>query len=361
MSVETQVVAVRQSDELTRVIRNTGVSAETVESLKSAFVPIAIEAEAAISEARSIVINGEPKVSEAKAAAGARRRLKDARLTCERTRKSIKEDSLRKTKAIDGVAGYIAAQIEPEESRMQEIEDYEARQIEARKAKFKRDREAALQPYIADLSFYQLGEMPQSAFDQLLESSKTAHEARIAAAAKAEADRLAKEKADRQERARIAAENARLKAEADARELAAKAERDRAAKELAAAQAKAKREREAVEAKAREERRAAEAKAQREREAAAEALRQEREARAKLEAAAQAKADAEAKRIAAEQEAVRKAAAAPDNAKILAVAAVVRAVVVPPIDRKRNGQWLHDTISDIIDGAADQIELLAKE
>jgi len=60
-----------------------------------------------------------------------------------------------------------------------------------RKAATRESRETLLAPYGVDTTLYKLGDMPEATFQQLLDNSRTAYEAKLAAEAKAEVDRIA--------------------------------------------------------------------------------------------------------------------------------------------------------------------------
>ncbi len=113
--------------------------------------------------------------------------LPEKRLAIERTRKELKEQSLREGKAIDGIANVLQALIIPIEEYLGQQENF-VQIREAERAEAKR-----------------------------IEDERLAEEARIAA-----------EKAEAEERIRIRLENERLRAEAEVREKVLKAEREAA-------------------------------------------------------------------------------------------------------------------------------------
>lgn len=245
--------------------------------------------------------------------------LKNIRTASERTRKELKEDSLRRGKAIDGIHAVLEYSLVPIEQAMDAIEKAEERAKAARIAAIKTAREEELRPF-GDPTFYDLGNMPEGAFAALLSGAKAVAAAKEAAVEKERADaaerdraaaaaKIKKDQEDAAERERMRAENARLaqvaaeeRAKREQQEAAAKVERDaslalaRAAKALADSQEKAEREK---------------------REAAEKEL-----ARIAKEQADQ---------IAVEVAAAKKNAAAPDREKLLATAAAVRGTAVPAL------------------------------
>jgi hypothetical protein len=363
--IELEVV----NNELAVAVQQEGIEPASAQELLSRFAPVFAQAKNICKDAAQINVTDATQVSTIKRARALRLSLRGLRVEADHIRKKLKEDSLRRGKAIQGVYNIIEYAIAPVEERLLEHEQFAERAEAARIEKLKTEREAVLSEYVADLSFYRLGEMSEEAWKQLLAGAKAAHEARIAAELKAEQERVAKAKAEAEERERIRLENERLKKEAEQRERAlaeerrkAEAERraaeektrkERAAAEAArrAAEENARKEREEVERKAREEReallmkaeaekRAAEEKARKDREAIearAEAekvererveaeLRKAREEREEAERRAQAEAE---KKQRAEETARRRAARAPDREKLKVFADDVRKLAVP--------------------------------
>lgn len=316
------------SDKFALVVSTTGIEKESAQSLWQFFDGFFAQVEKWKKATDGLVVTDIKQKREMKLARESRLGLRAVRLEVENLRKSLKEDSLRRGKAIDGFANILKAEIEPLEARLLEQEKFAERYEAEQKRILKEQRVAELSAYVANVGLYPLGDMSEEDWSTLLENSRLAHaakldaerreqEARIEAerilaerrrveaeeAAKKEAERLAREKAQ-------AEENARLRREAEEREAAARAERERVEAERAkerAELAKVEAEKKAAEKRAEDERKAAEAKLAAERRAAEAALEAER---------AKARAEAEAREAAA-QEAIRKAeeAAKPTRAK----------------------------------------------
>lgn len=202
-----------------------------------------------------IVTSGEQK-EEMKQAREGRLELRDKRIAIEKSRKDLKEQSLREGKAIDGIANVLKALIVPIEEYLEQqerfVEIQEEKKAEARRLEVERRM--------------------------------------------AEEDRLAQEKAAaEQERLRI--ENEKLKKEVQEQEQKAQIERKAQADAIGRERAKADAELKAVEAKARVEKekqdaklRAERAKAEAEKKALEDKVRKEKEkAKEKLEAERQEK------------------------------------------------------------------------
>lgn len=328
--------------ELATVAKQSGLEVASGDPLLASFQPIFTSAATLIAEADAIQVTDATQVSEIRKARACRLNIKDLRVSAEKVRKTLKEESLRRGKAIDGINNVLLDRIVPAEKRLQDMEDFAERAEAARKAALRESRLILLAPFAFDAAAVDLANMAQPVFDQLLEGARLAHEARAAAAAKAEAERIAAETARLAEEARIRAENERLRLEAEAREKEAKAERERleaekraiqeqADREAKAAAEKARVEQAAIQAKADAERKKAEAEAAQAKAKADAALKAEREAREKLEREAKAKADAEEASARAKAESERLAAMAPDKDKLRAVAAAVRQIAVPEV------------------------------
>ncbi len=304
-------------------------SAESMESMREAYAPHWQAFEALVASSRYI------RPDEPKKAKAARLSFKQVRCAAENTRKQLKEDSLRRGKAIDGIYNVLEFALAPCEKAMLEIEEAEERAEAKRKADLHAARQALLAPYMAT-DHMALGEMGSEAWETLLAGAKAAHQARLDAQAKEVADRVERERvakedlakrleADRLERERMQAENERLAKVADEerrkRQDAERIAAEERAKEQAAQAAKDKAaaaEREKADKAARDERSRLAAKAEAEKRKAE--LAQAELARIEREAAEKKKADAAA---------VRKAARAPDRAKVEEVAQAIAAIKVP--------------------------------
>jgi len=274
MHTETQTAALVPA-ELDQEISRTGLAQESVALLRNAYAPH-FAAFVGIEEAALAVPQDAPDVARAM-----RMRLKSIRVDAEKTRRALKEDSLRRGQAIDGVNRLLLERLKPLEERMDAIERVEEIARKARIAALQAAREEQMAPYAEHCLVMDLATLFEEQFTALLARCKESKEAAEAAEAFAQAERLAREEADRQEREGLRAEAERLAAEAAAE---------------------------------REARRAAEA----------ELARKAEEERRVQEAARR----AEVERLAAE----RAAAAAPDVDKLRAFARVVRALSVPEFE-----------------------------
>lgn len=140
--------------------------------------------------AKSLVVFDESQTDIMAMARVGRLALKEKRLTLEKERKRLKEQSLREGKAIDGIANVLKALIVPIEKYLDKQENF---------VKYKKEEEERLE--------------------------------RIEREKKEEEERIAKEKAHQEEQERIRKENEKLKREAEAREQEIKKEKEKAEQE----------------------------------------------------------------------------------------------------------------------------------
>lgn len=365
----TLVTETPEHKQLVSVIQASELSADSVPSILLTFEPLLQKANKWASQVDTVKVTDASQTLEMRMAREMRLGLREIRVTTDKERKRLKEQSLRQGRAIDGAANIIKALIEPLEQRLQDQEDFIERQETARRGKLKTERETLLSPLAVslstDISMYPLGDMPQDSFDILLQTMTTQVQAKKEAAEKAEKDRMEALRVEAEKREAIRIENERLKAEAAklAKERAAadealakerqkavveakrlkdeadaklKKERDlaeAAAKKLRDEnEAKAKAEKVRADAELAETRKAAQAAATKLRDeafAAEERARKEREAREKLEkeqAAAEKARDDEVARVAAASKA---AASAPDKVKLASFVASIRALSIP--------------------------------
>lgn len=260
--------------------------------------------------------------------------LKDVRVAIEHRRKELGEFHLRESQRINRDAKTLREIIEPLETRMLECEQFAEREAARILAEKTEARTVEIAPFlIAGAVMANLGGIADAEYSALLADAKASHAARIAREAKEKSDAEAARLAEEAERTKMREENARLKKEADEREAKAKAEAKKAADALAKAKADAKKAADAAKAKAK-----AEAKKLRDQSAAA---------AAELKRIADAEKKAAADALAAEEA----AAAAPDNAKLAAFAAALRALPIPEMKTSKGEDTAKRAESDIIEVA----------
>ncbi len=204
-------------NELEVIVKESGLEQKKGQTLLDNFAGYFEIAEEWKKKASVIVVKDASQKADMQMARVGRLFLREKRINIEKTRKELKEQSLREGKAIDGIANVLKALIVP-------IEEY-------------------------------LGK--QEKFVEI-KAAEIAELARIELERKAEEDKLAKEEAERKEQERIRLENEKLKkeaiaAEAKQKELEKQAiiEREEAEVERMLLEGKAKAEREEAEAKLR--------------------------------------------------------------------------------------------------------------
>jgi hypothetical protein len=270
----------------------------------SAFLEKASEWE---QKARSLIVTDESQKDLMKSAHEGRMILKNLRGDVEDKRKEMKEQSLREGKAIDGIANAIKAVIIPLEEHLEKQEKFAENIENARKQALYEERVEKLAPYVSSVVAFDLKNMTDEAFNEILSGQKMAYEARIAAEKKADDERIAKEKTEKEEQERMKIENDRLKKEAEEAEKERAKEKAEDDKKLKVAQDKADKE-------------------------AAEKKKLEDEIRSKKEAEDKAEADRIAKEKEAEKErkaAEKKARLAPDKDKLFAWAEEIKNLKTP--------------------------------
>lgn len=335
----TQAEPIGTNNELMVVITESGVEQSTALTLQSSFMPFFEKAKEWKDKAATLVVTDASQVAEMKMARVARLALKQIRVDADKTRKALKEDSLRYGKAVQGVYSVIDYLIAPIEQHLEDQEKFVERQEAQRKSELKEQRDAELLPYIAFVPYQiDLGELTEPAWQTVISGAKLQYQAKIQADIQAETDRIAKEQADaaQREQERIereqAIENERLaRIELENQKAIMAEQQEKAEKErLAILAATAERDRLAEIERNEKEATLAKANAEREAQMAAEreelnkALAAEQVKAAQMAAQVQAQVEAqkaetarlekiESDRIAAE----KKAAKAPDKIKLL--------------------------------------------
>ena len=263
--------------------------------------------------------------------------LKDMRVSADKTRKRLKEDSLRYGKAVQGVYNVLEYMIAPLEKQAEEQEKFVEIQSMKLRAERKAKREIESSTYAEFIpTSIDLGGLAEDEYQNLLSGAKLQLQNKIEQEAKAEAERIERERIEAEQREAMRLENERLRKEAEEREI------------ILAKQ------RESMEAQKRE----MEAKAKKELEEQAKKLAKEREAKAKLEAELKAKEQAEAKakkeeqeRIEAEEkariQAEKKAQREPDKKKLETLASLLELYHLPEM-KTEEGKKVVDNVKTLI-------------
>jgi len=182
-------------------------------------------------KANAILVTDESQKDLMLQAREGRLLLKAKRIEIEKTRKSLKEQSLNEGRLIDGIAKSLTALVEPAEKHLELQERYAEIQDQKRKAELKAKRYELILPYaeVIDPETLNLDLITEEAFVGILNYAQTTYKAKIESERLAKIEAEEKAKAEAEERENLRLENERLKAEAikqqnEARELKAKAD-----------------------------------------------------------------------------------------------------------------------------------------
>lgn len=302
--------------DLTKVTAENKLNGSSASELQAAFMPYFEKASEWRDKASGIKVTSLAQTDEMRRAREARLALRDIRINTEKTRKELKEDSLRTGKAIDGMANVIKFLIEPIEEYLEKQEKYGEMLRINQQNEYRDMRTHEAGKYIHDFpQTIDLGVISYEEFAKYLHFAKAQYEAREAAAMQLERERIEREEREAAERAAMQAENERLRKEAAEHEASIQAER-------------AERER-----------------LQREIEVQASAQRAEAE-RLRLETEAKEHAERERlQREKSEKEAAEKAAAqAPDKEKLIDFSIRIQELAIPDVKSPEINARLQEAI-----------------
>jgi hypothetical protein len=142
-------------------------------------------------KANAIVVTDEMQKELMAEAKEGRLLLKAKRIEVEKTRKSLKEQSLSEGRLIDSVAKYLTGLIEPAEKHLELQEKFIEIQEQNKRIKLKADRTELLQPYkdVIDPNSIQLDLITDEAFTTILNGAKFAQDNKKAEALRIEQER----------------------------------------------------------------------------------------------------------------------------------------------------------------------------
>lgn len=193
------------------IIKSADLEPTKAEMIKNSFAKFFTEIEQYENEARSIVVKDENDIQSMSRARELRLTLQKIRTSSDKERKALKEGIVREGKVLDGIGNIIKGVIEPLEEGLEKKENYAENLREERAKRVLAERTQQLQQYVSDVSLYNLNDMADDVFANLLDGAKKAHEDKVEAERKAkekeESDRVAKAKEDE----RIRLENESLK------------------------------------------------------------------------------------------------------------------------------------------------------
>jgi hypothetical protein len=143
-------------------------------------------------KANAIVVTEESQKELMAEAREGRLLLKAKRIEVEKTRKSLKEQSLSEGRLIDSVAKYLTGLIEPAEKHLELQEKFIEIQEQNKRIQLKADRTELLLPYkdVIDPNSIQLDLITDEAFTTILNGAKFAQDNKKAEALRVEEERL---------------------------------------------------------------------------------------------------------------------------------------------------------------------------
>lgn len=154
-------------------------------------------------KASELVIIDISQKDEMKLAREGRLFLKDKRIAVEKTRKQLKEASLREGQTIDAIAKVLTNLITPIEKDLEEKEKFAEIQEAKRIETLKDARTRELEPYIEFVPYgLNLGTMDEDNYSKVLSGAKLQKQAKEEAELKAEQERIAFEKLVKQRKER---------------------------------------------------------------------------------------------------------------------------------------------------------------
>jgi hypothetical protein len=367
-----------ENNQLVKVIDESGVEKQTAIILQESFMPFFQKANEWSEKAKTLIVTDVSQTREMAMARQARLALREIRIEADKVRKTLKEDSLRYGRAVQGVYNVIEYLIKPTEEYLEQQEKFVELQEAKRKAELKAVREMELQPLIEFVPYgINLSDMAEPDYQKLLNGAKLQMQQKMEEEAREKAAEEARVKAEKEEQERIRQENERLRKEAEEKERqleeerknaerrqfeineAFRIEREKAEKEKKEAEDKARKEREAIEAKAEKEREEAAEKARIEKEKADKILKAEQEEKARLLAEIERKriAEEKARKEAEEKEkdeqrkrelAEKKAKAEPDKQKLMDFADMLNEQLVWPEVKTAEGKEIVSNTKTLI-------------
>lgn len=343
-----------ENKELVVVIENAGLETSQVENLMKNYAGNFQEAKKIVNEYKSIVVTSVDQTDLMAKAKDGRKKLKEIRVATEKTRISLKEQSLREGKAIDGMANIIKALIIPVEEHLEKQEKFAELQEAERLAKKHADRIEKLSLLVDDVSLYNLKDMTDEVFENLVKSSTEAREAKKKAEEKAEADRIElqrREKVLNDRTIELAPYKMLLVEGVDELDIdTTDEEYSKMLKDCKSAmvahnkeQERIKKENEELKKKADEEKKAKE-EADKKLKEAEDKLKAEKEAQEKKEKELK---DAEEAKKKADDEEKRKALLAPDKEKLLELAKKIELIELPVVSSREAGDVIKGVDEDL--------------
>jgi hypothetical protein len=199
-------------NDLVKLVYETTLDIEIKGTLTDKFKPLFDQMETWKVKADALVVTSVDQVAEMKQAREARLALKNIRVEADKTRKLLKEDSLKFANAVQSVYNMIEEKIKPIETHLQTQENFAETERLRKVTELTGIRQAEMAPYtkyVIHGVFSNLGELTEEEYHITFNGAK----AQFDAVAKAEEDRIAKAEQDARDQAE--AELHRLSQEQD--------------------------------------------------------------------------------------------------------------------------------------------------
>lgn len=191
-----------QENKIVAIIEESGLAPAQAKPLLDNFGDFFVKAHKLVAKAGAVKVTSEDQKDEMKKARELRLALREVRVEANKMRVKLKEGYLRGGNAVQAIYNDIEKITKPEEERLEQAEKFaEIKEAERKQARYEK-RVAELGQYVSDTSIYQLKDMADESYKQLLADSKASHEARLQAEKKAEEERLENERLEKLENKR---------------------------------------------------------------------------------------------------------------------------------------------------------------
>lgn len=166
-----------KNNELVAVIEQSGLDTTKSDTLLKSFIGCYQKARQVVEESRGIQVTDESQKDEMAKAHELRMVLRDIRTKeIEPTRVKLKEQNLRENKAIDGISNILKALIVPAEEYLEKQERFAELKEAERKARVYGERVEKLSRYVSDVTLYNIRDMADEVFENLLAGCKASWE-----------------------------------------------------------------------------------------------------------------------------------------------------------------------------------------
>ncbi len=317
--------------------------------LSGVFLPMLKTAQAIADKAMSMVVTDECQTELISECHDMEMKLRKIRTDADKERLALGKSALRKKQAIDGHFKVIRFCTEPAEEHLREQKNFVKLAKEKRLAELSESRIEQLSEFEVDTEpsfwqrqceFYNLAEMSEGGFQQLLETVKFQHERKLADQKKEEEELVARAAAEVKRQKEMEAENERLVAEIkkeqqEREKMEAKREEEANKQRVLGAKVLAK----------------VEEKMAKERQAKQEAEKKLAEERKEWQEAEQLQAELEQQKL----ERIKAARLAPDKKKLEKLAVIIAAIEMPEVTSKEAKSIIEVTI-ELLNKASNYIK-----